>query len=177
MTIGITVYTWVDLLKEYLQTAIASEELRQALPPGFARCGGLKPILHEKLTAALDRLRSDNNLDRLIDAFRERVRGSQPPRPLPFKADVMVIDLESTLKPPPHGSYSLTEEGEKTMLEFKGIRYQLPEPVALTIRATGSQPMFRASKLADHMDAESRLALIRHLADIEFLSVTQSSNS
>jgi hypothetical protein len=41
VTIDISVYTWVDLAREALQSSIDGEPLRRALPPGFAHRPGL----------------------------------------------------------------------------------------------------------------------------------------
>ena len=173
VTIGITVYTWVDLLKEYLQSAIANHDLRKALPPGFATRADLKPILGKELGDALDQLRGTSSIDPLIDAFTERVRASQIPRPEPFRIDVMVIEFDSTLKMPPIGSYKIIQEGDTTLLEFKGIRYRLPAAVASTIRAMSAQSTFRTSDLPDSLDRDSRLAFSRHLHYIGFLTLVQ----
>jgi hypothetical protein len=95
---------------------------------------------------------------------------SHVPRPEPFKANIRVVDLESTLATPSASNYKLTQEGPLAMLEFKGTRYQFPAPVELTIRAMSTHATFRASDLPDHLDSDGRLALIRHLHDIGFLS-------
>jgi hypothetical protein len=96
--VEITVYTWADLVNEHLRSAIGSESLREALPPGFASRRALKPELRQKLIHALDRLRADAAPDEFIESFTARVRASHIPRPAPFQADVMVIDLDSMLK-------------------------------------------------------------------------------
>ena len=65
--IGITVYSWADLLKEHLQGAIDNLELWAALPPDFASRGGLKLALSQKLLEALKRLGAVTSVERLID--------------------------------------------------------------------------------------------------------------
>ena len=35
VTIGVSVYTWADLVKELLQTCVDDADLRRALPPGW----------------------------------------------------------------------------------------------------------------------------------------------
>ena len=170
VTIGITVYTWVDLLKEYAQTAIADKEQRRALAPGFASRADLMPMLREQLIQALDRLRTTTDIDRLIESFTDRVRATHLPRPAPFSADVMVVTLDSLLKSPPPESYRLIKEKDKTLLEFNGVQYQIPTPVELTILAMSERGTFRGSELAEYLEADGRLILIRHLSDIGFLT-------
>jgi ribosomal protein L16 Arg81 hydroxylase len=169
-TIGITVYTWVDLIREALASAIEDEGLRHALPPGFASRSGMQSLLREKMLSALDTLPARANADRLIDSFTTRVRGAHVGRPPPFRADVTVIDLTSALQMPTHDRYTLIHDRERRLLDFEGTRYQLTEPVAVTLDAMSRLGTFKAAELPEHLDADSRLELLRHLLDIQFLT-------
>jgi hypothetical protein len=115
--------------------------------------------------------------DGLIDAFTARVRAAWVPRPEPFRADVMVITEDSMLAMPPPGTYRLIGEGGKNRLEFKSMRYQLPAPVAATLRAMTARSTFRVSELPDDLDAEGRLGLCRHLHDIGFLALERDGGA
>jgi ribosomal protein L16 Arg81 hydroxylase len=170
VTIGISVYTWVDLLGEYLKTAIATPELRKALMPGFASRAEFKPALERELIGAWDRLREQADAGALIDSFAERVRATHVPRAAHFKTDVTVITLDSMLQSPARGSHRFVAEGDQTMLEFNGVRYQVTAPVAEAIRAMTAMTTFRARDLEDALTADGRLALVRHLASIGFLA-------
>ncbi len=121
--------------------------------------------------AALETLAKDADSGRLIESFTERVRMAHAPRQAPFRMDVLLVDLETTLIPPPPGSYQLHEEAGKTLLEFNGVRYQIAAAVAETLRALTSGSSFRTSSLRSPMDAASRLALMQHLHDIGFLKL------
>jgi hypothetical protein len=171
VTIGITVYTWVDLVKELLASAVEDPQLRRALPPGFATRAALKPSLQQGFAAAVEKLAKESDYERLIEAFSDRVRRAHVPRPAPFRAAELVIDLETTLKPPPPESYQLHEEGAKNVFEFNGVKYQVSAPVAETLRAMVREPTFRASSLRSPLDPGSRLALVQHLHDIGFLKL------
>jgi ribosomal protein L16 Arg81 hydroxylase len=172
VTIGISVFTWVDLLKELTQQAVDDRELRRALPPGFATRQDIKPALQQQLQEALHLLHARTDVDRLLDIFLNRVKQGQTARPEPFKAAVSVVTLESLCKPPPKDSYSLLEEDQKTMLLFREVRYQVTAPVVVTIRAMGAYSTFRGVDLNSPLDSESRLVLIRHLIDIGFLTLS-----
>jgi hypothetical protein len=173
VTIGITVYTWVDLVKEFLQTAVADPEQRRAIAPGFASRVDLKPLLKDQLIHALDRLRSMADIDQLIEAFTDRVRATHVPPPAPFRADEIVVTLDSMLQSPPPERYRIIQDKENTLLEFNGVQYQIPAPVERTIRAMSERQTFRGSELTEHLRAEPRLTLIRHLTDIGFLSAVR----
>jgi len=177
VTIGITVFTWVDLLREVTQHAVNDRELRKALPVGFASQPGMKPAIQRQLKEALNRVLKSADVDLLLDSFSNRVKQGQTPRPEPFKAAVSVVTLESLCKPPPAESYGLLDEDRKTMLLFMEVRYQVTAPVAATIRAMGAREAFRGSDLDSPLDADNRLVLIRHLVDIGFLTVSKSSEN
>lgn len=121
----------------------------------------------------MEQLRGAIDFDRLIGSFADRVRATRIPRGALFKADVIVITLDSVLSSPAPASYRFVEEDAKTSLEFKGIRYQVSAPVAPGIRAMLARPTFRGAELAEYLDADSRLVLIRHLVDIGFLSLVR----
>jgi ribosomal protein L16 Arg81 hydroxylase len=169
VTIGITVYTWVDLVKEFLASAVEDPQLRRALPPGFATRAELKSSLQQGLAAAVEKLSQQTDATRLIESFTERVRKAHGTRPPPFRADVLVIDLETRLTASPPDGYQLHVDGDKTVFEFNGVRYQVTAPVADTLRAMARETTFRASSLQSPLDPGSRLALVQHLHDIGFL--------
>jgi len=81
VTVGISVYTWIDLAKEYLQACIDNPRWRRALPPGFASRGELTPLLRRGMNELLDELHSGADHDRLIESFTHRVRSSRPKKP------------------------------------------------------------------------------------------------
>ncbi len=171
VTIGISVYTWADLLKELLSSAIDDEEMRQALPPGFASHSELRPLLKRKMLEMGNALCSKSDPDKLIDALTGRVRATQVRKPPPFRVDVTVVDLNSRLQLPSPDSYRMIQEGDRTMLEFKNTRYHMPAPVAATMRAMSQLPSFRPGDLTGPLNAEGMLGLTRHLVDIEFLTI------
>jgi len=170
VTIGISVYTWIDLLKELLSSAIDDEEMRRALPAGFAT-PDLRPLLNRKMREMADKLCSRSEPDKLIDAFTSRVRATRVRKPPTFRADVTVIDPSSSLRVPSPESYRITQDGDQTMLEFNGTRYQMPIPVASTMRAISQLRSFRPADLTGPLNSEGILALSRHLVDIGFLAV------
>jgi lysine-specific demethylase/histidyl-hydroxylase NO66 len=173
ITIGISVYTWADLAKEYLQAGIDSPQLRGALPPGFASRSELKPLLREKMIAAMDKIRTGADTDKLIDAFTRRVRASRTKRPESFRADTFVIDSQSRLQAPTPSEYKITQESTKIVLEFEGRRHIFPTEALATLRAIAERPSFRTAELTQWSTAEARLGLSRYLYDIGFLTSVQ----
>ena len=76
VTIGISVYTWVDLLSELIASSKEFHQFRTALPPGFARREEMKKRLKEGLTLGAQRLVGSYDSDRVIDDFLQKVRSS-----------------------------------------------------------------------------------------------------
>jgi ribosomal protein L16 Arg81 hydroxylase len=173
ITIGISVYTWADLAKEYLQAGIDSPQLRGALPPGFASRSELKPLLREKMIAAMDKIRTGADTEKLIDAFTRRVRASRTKRPESFRADTFVIDSQSRLQAPAPSEYKITQESTKIVLEFEGRRHIFPTEALAALRAIAERPSFRTAELTPWSTAEARLGLSRYLYDIGFLTSVQ----
>lgn len=175
VTIGISVYTWVDLLKEYAQAAVADRDQRRALAPGFASRAEVKALLREQLINALDHLRATTDIDQLIESFTDRIQATHVSRPAPFKVDETVVTLDSLLQSPPPETYRIIEDQDKTFLELNGVRYQIPPPVERSIRVMAEKRNFRGSELPEHLSLEGRLTLIRHLTDIGFLTVIRET--
>ena len=170
VTVGITVYTWADLMKEFLASAIADPHLRRALPAQFASRSDLLPVLRQGLMSAIDGLGAEPKLDTMIDGFTHRVRAAHPPRQASFKIDETVIGKDSVLHMPARENYLMTHGDGGAVLEFGAVRYQLPEPVASTLKAMSLLKSFTANQLPNHLDIEGRLELVRHLRDIGFLT-------
>jgi ribosomal protein L16 Arg81 hydroxylase len=77
VTIGITVYTWVEPLAEWSRTSAERPAFRRALPPGFARRGELRPVLKTEFIQMLASLEKDANIDAFLDRFSKRVQAGQ----------------------------------------------------------------------------------------------------
>ena len=120
---------------------------------------------------ALDELRAGTDANPLIEAFTSRVRAAHVARHAGFEADVVAIDGESRFQMPLASSYKIILEGKSVMLEFKGQRYGLTEPVAATLRVMAESKTFSAAGLPDLLPLEARLGLCRHLHDIGFVTL------
>lgn len=80
LSVGISVYTWRDLLTALLSGLRQDKiDFRCALPPGFLNEGNIKP---EQLEPLLKRLAEDGNLDRAIAELKTQLL-AKTPNPLP----------------------------------------------------------------------------------------------
>jgi len=88
VSIGITVYTWVELLSELIASSKEFHQFRTALPPGFASRKEMKKTLKEHLAVGTQRLIGNCDSDRLIDDFLERIRLARVRQGGTFQASV-----------------------------------------------------------------------------------------
>jgi ribosomal protein L16 Arg81 hydroxylase len=87
VTIGMSVYTWVDLFSELVASSKELHQFRTALPPGFARKEEMKKKLKEGLTAGARGLIGNCDSDRVIDDFLQRVKSARVRLAGTFQAD------------------------------------------------------------------------------------------
>jgi hypothetical protein len=95
VTIGVTVYTWVELLSELLFSTTGVEKFRRALPPGFASRPEVKAALRAELGSRLRELTHGTDCEATVEAFAHRVRASRPDGDPRFHADVRAGDDRS----------------------------------------------------------------------------------
>jgi len=170
VTVGVSVYTWVDLLREYLQSAAEQPGLRRALPPGFAHQPELKASLRHGLAAALGNLGAPADPDHLLKSFTRRVRAGQARRPERLRIDTRVIELHTRLRVPARSSYQIVLEDGRTLLQFQNIRYVLPTEVAPLLQAIAARASFTPIELPGELDEAARLGVSRYLHEIGFLT-------
>jgi ribosomal protein L16 Arg81 hydroxylase len=90
VTIGITVYTWIDLAAEMFMSCMGYEQFRGALPPGFASDAGFKDTLRQGLMKLAENMQNNSDYDKLIDNFTKRVLAGRSRGKGSFQCDVTV---------------------------------------------------------------------------------------
>jgi ribosomal protein L16 Arg81 hydroxylase len=170
ITVGMTVYTWVELVAELIGSAREMPELRTALPPGFATRDDLKKTLRDGLIQCMDQLRNSAD-DRLIESFVQKVRSGRTPPETTFQSEVRAIGLQTELKVPEAGSYRVIMENRNAVLEFSGRKFVLPEKIRATVDDMCRRKSFRPAELSSPLDNEGRLTLARYLHGERFLSL------
>jgi ribosomal protein L16 Arg81 hydroxylase len=91
VTIGVTVYTWVELLAELAKASRERSRFREALPIGFARPDAARDRarLRDGLVDRIGELLSQVDYDGVVEDLVERVRSARP-EPARFHADTRV---------------------------------------------------------------------------------------
>ncbi len=169
-TIGIAVYTWLDLAGELLQSAMGSRQFRKALPPGFASRSDAKPKLMADLTRVLDELRESAHRDEPIDLFLSRVRSANTPDRRAFGSDVVVIDSNTPLQAPGSNHFRIASLGSKIAVEFKQRRFILPAETQSALEGMRQHRVFKTADLPGTLSLDAKLTLIRTLFENVFLS-------
>ena len=171
VTIGITVYTWVELIAELANSAKEIAGLRAALPPGFTTREELKVTLQQNLLKCLDLLRDNSDAERLVEGFLQKVRLARPRPQEAFNSDARVIGLQTQLKTPDASSYRISIEQRGVVMEFADKKFVLPEKIRVTIDEMCRRQSFRTIDLSGPLDDDGKLTLVRYLHGERFLTL------
>ena len=171
VTIGITVYTWVELLSELIASSKDNAALRAALPPGFANGEAKKSALLEGLGRCMDQLRDSIDGDRLIESFLHKVKSARVRPEGTFHSDVKVIGLKTRLKTPEPDCYRIAMEQRGLILEFEGRKFVLPGQIRAIIDDMCKKRLFRPGELSGPLDNDAKLSLARYLHGERFLTL------
>jgi ribosomal protein L16 Arg81 hydroxylase len=169
ITIGMAVYTWIDLAGELLQSAMTLPRFRTALPPGFGQAGS-RDVLRAELAAVLDDLCKTASANQLIDAFLTRLQATRTTDREGFRADVIVIQPDTLLQSPEPSEYRFVAVGTKVAVEFQHRRFILQGESQATLEGMRKLHVFRAIDLPGPLPMDAKLTLVRTLFDKGFLS-------
>ena len=176
VTLGITVFTWVELVSELLLSAKSRPEFRRSLPPGFARSRKRGTALKDELIRLFDNLRSTADYDALIDAFTQRIgAGFRDPAPS-FFADITLIGPHTELTAPRKNTIRIMPQGQTIAVDYAGRKLVLSRQYQPTLEAICARSTFRPQDLPRHLDEETQLRFIRYLHDQGFLTRASSEN-
>lgn len=176
VTIGVTVYTGIELLAELVQASVAQPELRAALPPGFSHRPELRAALEQRLGDMLETAVRGAAVDALTARFLQRVRSSRPRVEARFHADpAALIGADTALRVDPGQSLQVQQERGELLLEVKGRRIRLQSAVGPALEFMGRSAVFTARTLPAGISLEARLTLLRYLHGLGLLQVVRAS--
>jgi lysine-specific demethylase/histidyl-hydroxylase NO66 len=167
LTLGVHIQTWYDVIRQAL-TALADEAwARQALPTGFASDPeGLAAELEERFGAAADWMRK---FDAGVAAERVATRfwSSRPPLLAGQLRQILSLDQLSddsaVRRRPTTVCRLLAADGHLTVI-LGDRQLRMPaalEPAVRRLALSGAE--LRVGELADQLDEQSRLVLVRRL--------------
>jgi len=175
VTLGISIYTYIEMLTIWLQGLKNHAGVRRGLPPGFLNRAEAKRELTREFSQLVARLSRSLDADRLVDAFLDRVRAGYPGK-LNLDAGFFAnpeIGPETRLRTLDRAHYTLSEEGESLVLQFSGKTVQMPRHMRSFVRDVCARESFRLPELSCGLTDEARLALARQLLKEGFLILSR----
>lgn len=169
VTLGITVYTWVELLSDWAQSSKNSVSFRRALPPGFARRGDVRQLLRAQLQQIITQLQRMTDYDALLNGFSHRVRSARAGIRTDFRTDVMVIGPRTELRTLDRDSYAVMEKDGKLVLKFHGKAFVVERNAQPILEEICRRTGFITADLAHPLGEAATLALVRSLYNAGFL--------
>jgi ribosomal protein L16 Arg81 hydroxylase len=169
VTIGITVYTWVELLAELFHASVEQSELRTALPPGFAHGAAPRTVLAQRFSQILETLAHSTDFDALTGRFLQRVRSTQLPGGAKFHADPASIAGHTALQLTAGQELTMQHERGELVLQFKGRRIRMQSATGPALAAMARGSVFTAETLPADISLEARLTLVRYLHGLGLL--------
>lgn len=173
ITLGITGFTWRDLLSEAIAGCREDVRFRRNLPPGFAAADEQRNALAAELMELATELAKPEvalgAVDRMMDRFINTRRPISSER-LFLAERLSELDFDTSVKRRPEVLYRLRSDDEQVRLSFQGKEVALPAyTAAAVVFCTRSEP-FRAADLPDDLDAPGKLVLVRRLLREGFLT-------
>ena len=171
VTLGVSTYTYIELLTIWLQSLPSHAEARRSLPPGFLNAPEARRRIARDLSQLVAALSQSLDADRLVGAFLDRARAGYPGK-LDLDAGFTAnpaVGLESRLKTLDRAQYALSDEAERVMLRFSGKTMEMPAVARHFMREICARPSFCLRELPCELSDEARLALARRLLDEGFL--------
>jgi len=98
VTLGVTVYTFVELIAVWLQSSKNEAAFRRALPPGFAKHPELKQGIKDEFSRLVADLTHKFDVHQTVETFLQHVMEGYPGRSGPGREidlDVAVIGPRS----------------------------------------------------------------------------------
>ncbi len=166
VTLGMTGFTWLDLLAEAIAGCRDDARFRRNLPPGFAASEEHRTALAAELAELAAELTQPEAalraVDRMIDRFintRRPISGERL-----FVAEKLAeLDLGTPVRRRPEVLFRLRAEGERVRLTFQGKAVELPGYAAASVAFCTRTEPFRAADLPDELDTPGKLVLVRRL--------------
>ncbi|QWF72074.1 hypothetical protein KEF85_06385 [Methylomonas paludis] len=176
VTLGVTVYTYVELISAWGQSSKNELAIRKALPPGFANHPELQADIEAEFSRLLAEFKQKLEAKQLVDGFFQRVRAGYPGRSKvrpELELNVSVINPATQLKTLAAGLYTIAEENENIVLKFADKTMVMSKRARPLLDEMAKRISFQPVELVCDLREDTKLTLIRHLYQEGFLWLCQ----
>ncbi|AOJ05521.1 hypothetical protein WS70_28025 [Burkholderia mayonis] len=163
VTLGISVYTWVELIAETLAACKERVDLRRALPPGFANNPESVAHLASSLHEILGTLQSLVEPQTVVDTFTRKVARGTIRRRGFFKPQATTIGSDTRLYRLPPGRFHVSQNEDQIVLTFDGKSMTLPGYVRDAIATITESESFLVRDLASGLGMDGSVTLAHAL--------------
>lgn len=170
VTLGISVYTWVELIAEALAACKERVDLRRALPPGFANSAQAAAHLASSLHEVLGMLQAFVETRTVIETFKAKVLPGTVKLRGHFKPQASAIGADTRLYRLPSGRFDVSREAGQIALTFDGKSMTLPGYVGEAIETITQSESFLVRDLEAALGTEGSLTLAHALFLVGFVT-------
>ncbi|MEJ8794683.1 cupin domain-containing protein [Trinickia caryophylli] len=163
VTLGISVYTWVELLAEALAACKERLDLRRALPPGFANSAQSAAQLASTLGEILGTLQAAVESQAVVDSFKAKVLPGTIKRRGHFTPHASTIGTDTRLYRLPPGRFEVSREEGQIALMFDGKSMKVPDYAGEAIEIITRGESFLVRDLASSLGLDGSLTLAHAL--------------
>lgn len=167
ITVGALSYRWMDLLLELVADAgLNDASFRRSLPAGFARPEFDRTEARNKARELLQKLTTHPNIDAILDRFVDQFLSACPPMlrgQLSQLAGLERLTLDSVACARSGVIYQVRTDADAVMVDCYGRTIRLPPHASDALRVALSGSSFAVRALADNLDAQGKLTLVRRL--------------
>jgi ribosomal protein L16 Arg81 hydroxylase len=164
VTLGLTVYTYLELISVWMGLAKQNLEFRRSLPFGFHRHPRLLDEIGDQFSALAIEALGPSALTEMLASFMSRriENKSWPSASFQFCSDEKLLNANTELISIPVSQYSYRIDGDNIIIEVAGKSLAVTaraEPLLHQIRAS---KVFSVSGLVSPFTEEATLKLVRH---------------
>jgi hypothetical protein len=176
LTVGILSYRWTDLIREVVKQAESEAEFAEPLPLQFAEDPERLRTLGEDRLRSFQTLLDKQDLGEAAGRLARRfLTGRRPMLTGQLHQLELLgsVDDSSSIRRRPGTMCVIRPAGKEISVLLGDRELRMPAWVLPAIEALAGAPSMRLGDLASHLDAESRLVLVRRLVREGLLEVIE----
>jgi bifunctional lysine-specific demethylase and histidyl-hydroxylase NO66 len=182
VTIGVLCYTWHDMISEMVAHALNHAPFRQPLPVGFAREGEFEADDVKSVFGAFAEWFSAVDINEIGGLIKRKFWSTRTHLPIGHLEQLSQLPLltdSSIVKRHPGRTCWLEIDADRCSVSaiIGGGELVMPIGLAPVMRKIFECETLKVADLADYLEEESRLALIRHLVREGLFTVEVTSTT